>query len=203
MPLQLTSQDIGDEGEVWFGEDSVHKMRAWAHDNLPPTADKPLRILECGSGNGTLLLSFLTTPDPDAEPQRYHLTGIDYSAGAVKLGESVEAARRKAIEEGDEDVIDIDDVVNECTCEWRVGDLLRDEMGETWDLVMDKGTFDALALSNEPIAEKDGRLPSHVYPEQVAKLVSPGGFFLITSCNFTEEEIVKRYTKDGTGLSFQ
>lgn len=196
-------QDIGDEGEVWFGEDSVHKMRAWAHDNLPSTSDKPLRILECGSGNGTLLLSFLTTPDPDAEPQQYHLTGIDYSEGAVKLGESVEKARRVAIEEGDEDVIDIDDVVNECTCEWRVGDLLRDEYQETWDLVMDKGTFDALALSDEPIAEKGGRLPSQVYPEQVAKLVSPGGFFLITSCNFTEEEVIKRYTKPGVGLSFQ
>lgn len=195
---------------MWFGEDAVHKMRAWAHANLPCTSasgsgdGERLRILECGSGNGTLLLSFLTTPDADAAPQRYHLTGIDYSAGAVRLGESVEAARRAAIAAGDEDVLDVDDVVNDCTCEWRAGDLLRDAFaGETWDLVLDKGTFDALALSREPIAEHAGRLPSHVYPEQVARLVRPGGFFLITSCNFTEDEVVKRFTRPGVGLAFQ
>jgi SAM-dependent methyltransferase len=153
--------------------------------------------MECGSGNGTLLLSFLTWPGPT--PQPFHLTGLDYSAGAVQLGASVEAARRAAIEEEDEDVLDEDDVANPATCEWRVADLLRDEIGETWDLVMDKGTFDALALSQEAVEEKGGRLPSRVYPEQVAKLVKPGGFFLITSCNFTEEEVKRRFAVPGLG----
>lgn len=171
-------------------------MRIWAHANLPPSST-PLRVLECGSGNGTLLLSFLTWPGP--EPQAFHLTGLDYSEGAVKLGASVEAARREAIADEDEDVLDPEDVVNAAECEWRVGDLLRDDMTEQWDLVMDKGTFDALALSQEPVEEKGGRLPSRVYPEQVAKLVKPGGFFLITSCNFTEEEVKRRFTVDGLG----
>lgn len=179
-----------------FGEDAVAKMRAWAHEHLPPSPE-PLRVMECGSGNGTLLLSFLTWPGPT--PQPFHLTGLDYSLGAVQLGASVEAARRAAIEEEDEDVLDEDDVVNPATCEWRVADLLRDEIGEMWDLVMDKGTFDALALSQELVEEKGGRLPSRVYPEQVAKLVKPGGFFLITSCNFTEEEVKRRFAVPGLG----
>ncbi|KAL1409032.1 Protein-lysine N-methyltransferase efm4 [Vanrija albida] len=188
--------DIGDEGEV-FGEDSVDKMRTWAHENLEPSAT-PIRVLECGSGNGTLLLSFLTSPGPD--PQAFHLTGIDYSAGAVKLGASVEKARREALE--DEDELDEDDVLNPVTCEWRVGDLLRDDIAETWDLVLDKGTFDALALSQDAVAEAGNRLPSLVYPERVARLVKPGGFFLITSCNFTEEETKRRFTREGVPFTF-
>ncbi|GMK58327.1 hypothetical protein CspeluHIS016_0503590 [Cutaneotrichosporon spelunceum] len=190
--------DVGDEGEVWFGEDAVAKMRTWAHAHLAPSST-PLRVLECGSGNGTLLLSFLTWPGP--QPQPFHLTGLDYSPGAVQLGASVEVARRAAIAEGDEDVLDPDDVVNPATCEWRVADLLRDDIEDEWDLVMDKGTFDALALSQEPVAEKGGRLPSRVYPEQVARLVKPGGFFLITSCNFTEDEVKHRFG-GGLGLTF-
>ncbi|WVQ76150.1 hypothetical protein IAR50_005801 [Cryptococcus sp. DSM 104548] len=190
--------DCGDEGEVWFGEDSVRKMRKWAHQNLPASTT-PLRILECGSGNGTLLLSFLTSPEPPA--QSFHLTGIDYCLPAKTLAESVEKSRREELE--DEDDLEDEEVVNETTAEWRVGDLLRDDFkGETWDLVMDKGTYDALCLSSDPIDEDEGkRLPSEVYPERVAKLVQPGGFFLITSCNFTEEEIKERYGNANTGNS--
>jgi hypothetical protein len=37
---------------------------------------------------------------------------------------------------------------------WRTGDLLRDDFeGEVWDLVLDKGTFDALCLSSDPVEE--------------------------------------------------
>lgn len=95
--------------------------------------------------------------------------------------------------------MDPEDVENQCTTDWRVVDLLRHDFeGENWDLVMDKGTYDALCLSGEPVEEDEQkRLPSGVYPERIAKLVKPGGFFLITSCNFTEEEIKERYSKEG------
>ena len=163
-------------------------MRQWAQKNLPPSPT-PVRVLECGSGNGSLLLSFLTSPLSSA-PQTFHLTGIDYSPGAVSLSKSVEFSRRAALTD--------EDVINEVDIQWRVGDLLHDDFDDTWDLVMDKGTFDALALSDEPVTG-DGRLPSKVYPERIAKLVREGGFFLITSCNFTEEEIIRRYTNPKLG----
>lgn len=174
------------------------KMRNWATQNLPPQPT-PIRVMECGSGNGTLLLSFLTSP-LSSGTQAFHLTGIDYSEGSTRLSRSIETQRREALpDEIDEE----EEMVNPVEVEWRTGDLLRDDLNEEWDLVLDKGTFDALCLSQEVVEEKGGRLPSAVYPEQVAKLVKTGGFFLITSCNFTEEEIRRRWTREGLGFEFQ
>lgn len=195
-----------------FGETSVEKMRDWATTHLlpspTPSTSPALRIMECGSGNGTLLLSFLTSPT-SAGPHRLHLTGIDYSEGSTRLSAQVESQRRRdlpsEIEEEEEDDEDEEDrrVINDTTVEWRTADLLRDDLNETWDLVLDKGTYDALCLSAETVQEKGSRLPSVVYPEQVARVVKDGGFFLITSCNFTEEEIRTRWTKEGLGLEYQ
>nr|XP_019048758.1 hypothetical protein I302_02532 [Kwoniella bestiolae CBS 10118]OCF27688.1 hypothetical protein I302_02532 [Kwoniella bestiolae CBS 10118] len=201
--------DVGDEGEVWFGESSVIKMRKWAQRHLTPSTE-PIRILECGSGNGTLLLSFLTSSsledDTPPVPQKFHLTGIDYSEGARELAQSITKSRRENIQQEIEDALEDDDeelVENEVEVDWRTEDLLRKDFeGEQWDLVLDKGTYDALCLSSEGIAEEQGRLPSQVYPERIARLVKKGGYFLITSCNFTEEEIKGRYTKEGLGFEF-
>jgi hypothetical protein len=186
---------------VRFGESSVTKMRNWAVNHLP-SSSAPLRVLECGSGNGTLLLSFLTTSStsarPDPTPQPFHLTGIDYSPLSATLSAQIESARRTSLEE---DGVDEDEeAINPVEIEWRTADLLRKDFeGEQWDLVLDKGTFDALALSQEEVEESGGRLPSVVYPERVSRLVKKGGFFLITSCNFTEEEVKRRWTKEGLG----
>jgi SAM-dependent methyltransferase len=181
-----------------FGESSVTNMRNWAQRNLPLPSTKPIRILECGSGNGTLLLSFLTSPST-SQPQAYHLTGIDYSPLSATLSRSIEQSRRQALAE-EEDGDDEDDILNPVEVDWRTGDLLQDNFAERWDLVLDKGTYDALCLSDEVVTgDEEGRLPSLVYPERVAKLVEKGGWFLITSCNFTEEEIKRRFTREGLG----
>ncbi|WWC85865.1 uncharacterized protein L201_000732 [Kwoniella dendrophila CBS 6074] len=223
--------DVGDEGEVWFGESSVTKMRKWAQRNIPDT-DRTVRILECGSGNGTLLLSFLSSIGPKPiKKQKFHLTGIDYCEGASILAESIAKTRienlsedltedeedeyysnrdRNESDEGeededDEDDVEIEKVINDIEgIDWRTEDLLTKDLAEQWDLVLDKGTYDALCLSQDTVQEQDGRsrLPSQIYPERISNLVKQNGFFLITSCNFTEEEIKSRYTKEGLGLEF-
>jgi hypothetical protein len=86
--------------------------------------------------------------------------------------------------------------------------LASEEINEPWDLVLDKGTFDALALSQDTIPlrrvtsdgteEVDQRLPSAVYPGKVAQLVRKGGFFLITCGSRLDVIVWSRHRTKGT-----
>ena len=60
-------------------------------------------------------------------------------------------------------------------------------LGAGFDVVLDKGTFDAVSLSGEK--GEDGRRVCEGYRTKVLGLVKTGGRFLITSCNWTEEEL--------------
>lgn len=57
-----------------------------------------------------------------------------------------------------------------------------------WDVVLDKGTFDAVCLSPEQDAQT-GRRVCEGYRARVLRLLKPGGLFLVTSCNWTEDEL--------------
>ena len=56
-----------------------------------------------------------------------------------------------------------------------------------WDVVLDKGTFDAISLSEEK--DLNGRRVCERYKERVVPLIRDGGILLITSCNWTEDEL--------------
>ncbi|KAJ5574237.1 S-adenosylmethionine-dependent methyltransferase [Penicillium hispanicum] len=62
-----------------------------------------------------------------------------------------------------------------------------------FDIVLDKGTFDAISLAGDA---KDRRVCER-YPDIVRRLVRRGGFLVVTSCNWTEEELVKWFTGAG------
>jgi len=175
---------MGDEGEIWFGEESIEKMVHWVC-NYVPSASCPW-ILEVGSGNGTLLLGLL---DAEYPPER--LCGIDYSAGSVKLARSVSATRG-----GDNISFHLCDFLKEDPP--KLPSMLQ-EANSDWDLIMDKGTFDAIGLM-----EKDGNgmAPADGYPPKIGRLLKPGGYFLITSCNFTEEELEAKFANPRTGLTY-
>lgn len=56
-----------------------------------------------------------------------------------------------------------------------------------WDVVLDKGTFDAVSLSSQ--RDGTGRRICEGYRDRVLQLLRPGGVFLVTSCNWTEAEL--------------
>ena len=62
-----------------------------------------------------------------------------------------------------------------------------------FDIVLDKGTFDAISLAGDA---RDTRVCER-YPDIVRQLIRNGGFLVITSCNWTEEELVKWFTSAG------
>ena len=66
-----------------------------------------------------------------------------------------------------------------------------------WDVVLDKGTFDAVSLS----AERDGqgRRLCEGYGERVLALLRRGGIFVVTSCNWTEKELREWFEGAGAG----
>lgn len=69
--------------------------------------------------------------------------------------------------------------------------------GGGFDVVLDKGTFDAISLSDE--VDSQGKRPCERYAGAVTPLVRKGGMLLITSCNWTQEELTTWIC--GSGLS--
>ncbi|KAH8827378.1 S-adenosyl-L-methionine-dependent methyltransferase [Flagelloscypha sp. PMI_526] len=166
--------EIGDEGEIWFGEASVEKMAK----HVPPA--NTLKILEVGCGNATLLLALA---EEGYAPTT--LTGIDYSSDSIRLSESV--AKSRGFENLTFETLDFLEASPTNT------------PGTGWDLLLDKGTYDAIALGAK---DGTGKSPASRYPERVKTLLKPGGFFLITSCNFTEDELRAAFATPDNSLRY-
>ena len=68
-----------------------------------------------------------------------------------------------------------------------------------FDVVLDKGTFDAISL----MPRTDGHPhPCEVYRERVEKLIKPGDYLFVTSCNWTKEELISWLVTDDSGLRY-
>ena len=101
---------------------------------------------------------------------------MDYSKASVEFCRRIAAGRGDVVEFERWDIL---------------GDERREEWEGTWDVVLDKGTFDAVCLSGK---REEGR-----YVERVEELVRKGGLVVVTSCNWTEEELGK-WWEGGGGL---
>lgn len=137
----------------------MEKMKNWALKHVLP-ASKPF-IVEIGVGNGNLLFALL-----EEGYNAKRMAGVDYSPDAIRL------ARSTAQTKDAEDITFVSsDFLND--------DLLKlDGMdGQGWDLVLDKGTYDAMALAER---DETGKKPCEVYPSRVAVVLKPGGYLLIT-----------------------
>lgn len=130
-------------------------------------------ILDLGCGNGRLLFSI---KDANVEGE---FLGIDYAASSIELARSV------ASTEGYDDV------------EFRQVDFVNDPnwTTKTYDFVLDKGTLDAIALSGDTEAPRR-------YVDAVIPRVNNGGLLVITSCNFTMEELAELVGRPYTSLKY-
>ncbi|OMO55585.1 N-lysine methyltransferase See1-like protein [Corchorus capsularis] len=180
---ELTNfREHGHSGEIWFGADVMDTVTSWtkslcidiAQGHLPNHADEakpePVEqgdkylpswsVLDIGTGNGLLLQELAKQGFTD-------LTGTDYSEGAVDL------ARSLADRDGFSNI------------KLLVDDILDTKLERRFQLVMDKGTLDAIGL------HPDGPIKRMMYWDSVSKLVAPGGVLVITSCNHTKDELVQ------------
>ena len=60
-----------------------------------------------------------------------------------------------------------------------------------FDIAIDKGTYDAIALC--PTNSKEKR---YKYKEFLSRILKPQSLFIITSCNWTSVELVEFFTKN-------
>ncbi|KAM9466569.1 EEF1A lysine methyltransferase 2 isoform 2-T2 [Clarias gariepinus] len=121
-----TFRDIGDVGEIWFGEESMNRVIRWMEkQNTPENA----AILDIGTGNGVFL---------------------------VELEQ---------------------DFLNPCP-----------EL-KGFDLCIDKGTFDAISLNPE-----DREMAKLQYLTSLKAALKPQGHFVITSCNWTKEQLLQIFS---------
>lgn len=63
---------------------------------------------------------------------------------------------------------------------------------KSFDICIDKGTFDAISLSPEDREEAKKH-----YMASLRTVLQPNGFFIITSCNWTKEQLLQIF-KPGT-----
>merc|ERR550517_162891 len=118
-------------------------------------------VLDVGCGNGLLSVSLCHVGFTC-------VTGVDYSAGAVQLATKIAGQHDCQATFHTLDLLDSHQVSN-----------YRDQ----FRIVVDKGTFDAVSLSENSVSDKEK------YVESVAAVLQAGGLLLITSCNWTEPEL--------------
>lgn len=117
-----------------------------------------------GTGNGMMLIEL------SGEGYK-NLTGVDYSAAGIELAS-------KIAKDQDHNIT------------YKVADLLSEDsiadLGK-FKICLDKGTYDAVSLMEDA---KDKR---PIYLKNVSNLLLDDGLFIITSCNFTGEELAESF----------
>ncbi|XP_067683882.1 EEF1A lysine methyltransferase 2-like isoform X2 [Haliotis asinina] len=159
-----------------FGEQSQMRVVRWLEDY--EHVDLQDAILDLGCGNGMMLVELHGEGYKD-------LTGVDYSEAAVQL------ARNIANKEGMTDI------------KYEVADLIHDvrqgvltcRCGQ-YRVCVDKGTYDAISLMPD-----DALTARQTYRTNIKHLLRADGLFVITSCNWTQEQLEEFFSKDFSLLS--
>ncbi|XP_002722194.4 EEF1A lysine methyltransferase 2 isoform X1 [Oryctolagus cuniculus] len=123
-------------------------------------------VLDIGTGNGVFLVEL-------AKFGFSNITGIDYSPSAIQLSERI------LEKEGLSNIkLKVEDFLNLST------------KLSGFQICIDKGTFDAISLNPDNAIEKRKQ-----YVKSLSRVLKVKGFFLITSCNWTKEELLNEFSE--------
>lgn len=163
-------------------------------EELPFSLEQGISFIDLGTGNGHLLFQLhedILEECDSSEDIQFGFKGIDYSP------ESVEFATKVAEQK-----------YPNATFQFEQVNLLAKENeflvenSTKFDILLDKGTLDAIALNQDPISDFDNKIGMDIYASQISKLMHQNSILLITSCNFTESELIKIITQEeSNGLS--
>ncbi len=172
-----------DEGMIWFSDSGTEEKILQYLDDLAnedvlhkSTSETATAssFLDLGTGNGHLLFALR---DEDWQGK---MLGLDYSHASIDLACQIEEGRSDSLEQIEESGSHHEHI----PVEFRQHDILSPYSGdERFDVLLDKGTFDAISLSSETHA--NGRRICESYRSSVKPFLKAGGLFIITSCNWT------------------
>ena len=106
-------------------------------------------------------------------------SGVDYSQGAIEL------AKKIAEKEECDITFDTLDILNEQSIV---------KFSDKFCVIVDKGTFDAISLSESAAPDKE------LYVKHSSLMMKERSLLLITSCNWTESELVTHFSSHFTLL---
>ena len=197
------SQDKNDLGERWFDDsDAEFKMieLLMAEASDPDTQitfsnsnTSTSNFIDLGTGNGHFLFELMLDEDFDENfVNNNRLLGCDYSAKSIELAKNIQKEKfldNESIQKQlNFEVIDLFDEKSQFF------NTVKNDKNEKFEVVTDKGTLDAIALSGmtkfSESLEKEISLVDY-YPHIIDNLLAQNGLFLITSCNFTQEELIR------------
>ena len=157
-------------------------------------------FLDLGTGNGHMLFA-LRYPnlddeydDPEQETGgnaewRGEMVGVDYSAASIDLARRIAAQRHDRFATA----------TSSSGIRFETWDLLTQKPSPSWlptntaafDVVLDKGTFDAISLMPTSTTNPESEHPCSIYHRNVLPLTKEHGFLIVTSCNWTRDELVE------------
>lgn len=176
-----------DIGEIWFGEDVQERVCDWialgcqdddgeddaegvGSEAFPGVRHMHSKVLDIGCGNAAALIYLA---------QEYgfeQLFGVDYSEAGIALAKKV-ALKDETTEHIQLFVLDLTDL-NSFFMRHKDGAPLK------YDVLFDKGTFDAICLNED-------KHMRNRYVAAIMSMMTPSSYFIITSCNWTQQEIVQ------------
>lgn len=210
--ISIHASDPTDTGTNWFDDSGAQdKVLEFLASHF--SARRTPSFLDLGTGNGELLFGLRD------EGWGGRMLGVDYSERSVEFARRINETRQEGYaaeadgtgkdEEAEEEEDDDDDEVTPSRepVEFAQHDILSPPSSEDapirsgdqksgWDVVLDKGTFDAISLSSA--TDGQGRRINEGYRAAALRLVKDGGLFLITSCNWTEEELERWFAGESS-----
>lgn len=171
-----------DTGECWFDDnDAEYKMVEFLkeYDGEYLIDEAKSSVIDLGTGNGHLLFELFENEFGGK------LTGVDYSQESINFAKDI--AKSKDIPTS--------------SLTFHQADIFQDDWNPgKFDIVLDKGTLDAIALSGLKVGPDKNKSIVDIYSNVIDKLLPTNGVFLITSCNFTENELAEIVETDSIKL---
>ncbi|KAF9925869.1 hypothetical protein FBU30_004425 [Linnemannia zychae] len=219
----INFKDHGDIGEIWFGEDSAVKMVDWVEEHYEDEKET-CAILDLGCGNGHLLLDlaelgFEDLTGIDYSPAAIELAkavaedkeldhiikyeAVDFLAeketlewcthqAASAAGESNGEPKKFKVmlDKGTYDAISLHQ-------KNKIAAVAAAAAAEQSEADAGKVEEESTAKSTIALAENDDSMEELAdrYPKRVASMMRDDGRLLITSCNWTQPELIQRFSQ--------